>query len=151
MVGGEFLGVKEVQATLSKITAKMDMAMRLSAQRMGAEAEREIKKTILPTHNDGSIRSDGRTTDAEIGGPPMTRTGALRAGIKHSEPLRLGFADYVVQVGPTEIYGRAVELGAPNWQEGVKYPYVKIAAERLKESGKLYEIHKGVIDATLKW
>lgn len=53
---------------------------------------------------------------AVAGQPPMNRTGNLRRSII-GQPTRTGFANYEAIVGPTMIYGRAVEMGgiyAPN-------------------------------------
>lgn len=47
---------------------------------------------------------------ATSGQPPMNRTGNLRRSIR-GEKRRVGFAKYEVIVGPTMVYGRAVELG----------------------------------------
>lgn len=50
---------------------------------------------------------------AQAGSPPMNRTGNLRRSIR-GEKFRTGFGKYEAIVGPTIIYGRAVELGG-NW------------------------------------
>lgn len=47
---------------------------------------------------------------ATAGQPPMNRTGNLRRSIR-GEKRTVGFAKYTAIVGPTIIYGRAVELG----------------------------------------
>ena len=54
------------------------------------------------------------------GQPPMNRTGNLRRSIR-GEKYNVGFAKYEAIVGPTMIYGRAVEMGgAPTWTKGQK-------------------------------
>jgi hypothetical protein len=147
-ISGSFHGVREAQNAIGKMTAKADLAVKVAISRMAAEAEREVKNQIQPKHNDGRIRSDGRTTDAVIGGPPMTRSGDLRASIQ-SEVAREGFGSYIAAVGPTIVYGRAVELGAPNWGSDVKYPFVGPAYKKLSETGKLREIYMSVMKAAL--
>jgi hypothetical protein len=70
---------------------------------------------------------------ATSGQPPMNRTGNLRRSIR-GEKFRKGFASYSAIVGPTIIYGRAVELGgsyAPDSWRGTSamagFPYMKPA------------------------
>ena len=66
------------------------------------------------------------------GQPPKNRTGNLRRSIigkKASE----GFASYSAIVGPTVIYGRAVELGgAPTWTNGQHFPYMAPALQKFQ-------------------
>lgn len=56
---------------------------------------------------------------ATAGQPPMNRTGNLRRSIR-GQKRKVGFAKYEVIVGPTMVYGRAVELGGeyspPSWR-----------------------------------
>jgi hypothetical protein len=56
---------------------------------------------------------------ATAGQPPMNRTGNLRRSIR-GQKRKVGFAKYEVIVGPTMVYGRAVELGneyaPPSWR-----------------------------------
>ena len=70
---------------------------------------------------------------ATSGQPPMNRTGNLRRSIR-GQKFRKGFASYSAIVGPTIIYGRAVELGgsfAPDSWKGTSamagFPYMKPA------------------------
>jgi hypothetical protein len=70
---------------------------------------------------------------AIAGQPPMNRTGNLRRSIR-GEKFRQGFASYSAIVGPTIIYGRAVEIGgqwAPRSWKGTTamagFPYMKPA------------------------
>lgn len=70
---------------------------------------------------------------ATAGQSPMNRTGNLRRSIR-GEKYRKGFASYSAIVGPTIIYGRAVELGgqwAPESWKGTSamagFPYMKPA------------------------
>jgi hypothetical protein len=75
---------------------------------------------------------------ATSGIPPMNRSGNLRRSIR-GEKFRKGFASYSAIVGPTIIYGRAVELGgayAPESWKGTSamagFPYMKPAFIRFQ-------------------
>ena len=75
-------------------------------------------------------KSNGVWDKAEAGQPPMNRTGNLRRSIR-GQKRKVGFAKYEVIVGPTMIYGRAVELGqqyAPRSWKGTSamagFPYM---------------------------
>lgn len=69
---------------------------------------------------------------ATSGQPPMNRTGNLRRSIR-GEKKREGFASYSAIVGPTIIYGRAVELGgAPTWHNNQHFPYMKPALQKFQ-------------------
>ena len=64
--------------------------------------------------------------------PPMNRTGDLRRSIR-GEKYNVGFAKYEAIVGPTIIYGRAVEMGgAPTWTKGQKFPYMSPAYAKFR-------------------
>ena len=66
------------------------------------------------------------------GKPPMNRTGNLRRSIR-GEKYNVGFAKYEAIVGPTMIYGRAVEMGgAPTWTRGQKFPYMSPAYAKFR-------------------
>jgi hypothetical protein len=74
---------------------------------------------------------------ATPGQPPMNRTGNLRRSIRGEKRI-VGFAQYTAIVGPTIVYGRAVELGgqfAPRSWKGtsamVGFPYMKPAYMQL--------------------
>ncbi len=75
---------------------------------------------------------------ATAGQPPMNRTGNLRRSIR-GEKRTVGFAKYTAIVGPTIIYGRAVELGGEfspkSWKgtTAVKgFPYMAPAFKKFK-------------------
>ena len=66
------------------------------------------------------------------GQPPKNRTGNLRRSII-GKKAREGFASYSAIVGPTVIYGRAVELGgAPTWTNGQHFPYMAPALQKFQ-------------------
>ena len=74
---------------------------------------------------------------ATPGQPPMNRTGNLRRSIR-GEKRTVGFAKYTAIVGPTIVYGRAVELGgefAPRSWKGTSamsgFPYMRPGYEQL--------------------
>ena len=75
---------------------------------------------------------------ATAGQPPMNRTGNLRRSIR-GEKITKGFAKYEAIVGPTIIYGRAVELGgnfAPRSWKGTTamrgFPYMAPAFKKFQ-------------------
>ena len=76
-------------------------------------------------------RPEGQKATAGL--PPMNRSGNLRRSIR-GEKFRQGFASYSAIVGPTIVYGRAVEIGgqwAPRSWKGTSamagFPYMKPA------------------------
>lgn len=76
-------------------------------------------------------RPEGQKATSGI--PPMNRSGNLRRSIR-GEKFRKGFASYSAIVGPTIVYGRAVEIGgqwAPRSWKGTSamagFPYMKPA------------------------
>ena len=142
------VNVKNAVNALKAMNSNVDLAVKMATSRVAVEAESEIKKQIQPVFNDGHRRPDGRTTSAKIGGPPMTRTGDLRASVGYSV-TRKGFGSYVAIVGPTVVYSRAVELGAPNWKQGVKYPYLAPAVRKLNQSNRIRDIYMSTMKAAL--
>lgn len=83
-------------------------------------------------------KSDGVWEKATAGQPPMNRTGNLRRSIR-GQQRKVGFAKYQVIVGPTMVYGRAVELGgqyAPRSWKGTSamkgFPYMAPAFIKFK-------------------
>lgn len=75
---------------------------------------------------------------AIAGQPPMNRTGNLRRSIK-GDKFRQGFASYSAIVGPTIVYGRAVEIGGeyapPSWRgtSAMKgFPYMRPAFQKFQ-------------------
>ena len=113
---------------VDKRTEKLDIGARMARDEMMTTLTRYAKEEIK-----------GRRTPGEravSGEPPMNRTGNLRRSIK-GEKMRIGFARYSAIVGPTIIYGRAVEMGgkyAPrSWQNNQKFPYMKPAFEKFQK------------------
>lgn len=109
----------------------------------GAEACRdEMMTTLIQLAKEQIQGKRGKTNGvwdkATAGQPPMNRTGNLRRSIR-GQKINKGFAKYEAIVGPTIIYGRAVELGgqyAPRSWKGTSamdgFPYMKPAFQKFK-------------------
>ena len=109
----------------------------------GAEACRDEMMTTLIQLSKETItgrrgKTNGVWDKATAGQPPMNRTGNLRRSIR-GQKINKGFAKYEAIVGPTIIYGRAVELGgqyAPRSWKGTSamdgFPYMKPAFQKFK-------------------
>jgi hypothetical protein len=114
-----------VRQALEKAGANMDK---------GAMAARdEMMLTLIQLSKEQIEGRRPKGEKATSGQPPMNRTGNLRRSIR-GEKFRKGFASYSAIVGPTIIYGRAVELGgsyAPESWRGTSamagFPYMKPA------------------------
>jgi hypothetical protein len=118
----------QVIKAVDKQTEKLDIGARTARDEMMNTLIRYAKEEIK-----GKRTPSERATSGE---PPMNRTGNLRRSIK-GEKLRTGFASYSAIVGPTIIYGRAVEMGgkyAPrSWRDDQKFPYMKPAFKRFQK------------------
>lgn len=127
--------LKQVRQALEKAGSNLDK---------GAEACRDEMMTTLIQLSKEMIEgkrpkmANGRYEKATAGQPPMNRTGNLRRSIR-GQKFRKGFAKYEAIVGPTIIYGRAVELGgeyAPHSWLGTSamagFPYMKPAFNKFK-------------------
>ena len=114
-----------VRQALEKAGANMDK---------GAMAARdEMMLTLIQLSKEQIEGRRPKGEKATSGQPPMNRTGNLRRSIR-GEKFRKGFASYSAIVGPTIIYGRAVELGgsyAPESWRGTSamagFPYMRPA------------------------
>ncbi len=119
-----------VRQALEKAGANMDKGA------MAARDEMMLSLIQLSKEQIEGRRPKGQK--ATSGQPPMNRSGNLRRSIR-GEKFRKGFASYSAIVGPTIIYGRAVELGgayAPESWEGTSakagFPYMKPAFIRFQ-------------------
>lgn len=117
--------LKLVRSALEKAGASMDKGA------MAARDEMMLALIQLSKEQIEGKRPKGEK--ATSGQPPMNRSGNLRRSIR-GEKFRKGFASYSAIVGPTIIYGRAVELGgsyAPDSWRGTSamagFPYMKPA------------------------
>lgn len=117
--------LKQVRQALEKAGASMDK---------GAKNARDEMMLALIQLSKEEIRGRRPQGQKAIAGqPPMNRSGDLRRSIR-GEKFRQGFASYSAIVGPTIIYGRAVEIGgqwAPRSWKGTTamagFPYMKPA------------------------
>ena len=99
----------------------------------GARATRdEMMTTLIQLAKAEIVGRRPKGQRATSGQPPMNRTGNLRRSIR-GEKYNIGFAKYEAIVGPTMIYGRAVEMGgAPTWTKGQKFPYMSPAYAKFR-------------------
>jgi phage gpG-like protein len=99
----------------------------------GARATRdEMMTTLIQLAKAEIVGKRPKGQRATSGKPPMNRTGNLRRSIR-GEKYNVGFAKYEAIVGPTIIYGRAVEMGgAPTWTRGQKFPYMSPAYAKFR-------------------
>jgi hypothetical protein len=99
----------------------------------GARATRdEMMVTLIQLAKAEIVGRRPKGERATSGQPPMNRTGNLRRSIR-GEKYNVGFAKYEAIVGPTMIYGRAVEMGgAPTWTRGQKFPYMSPAYAKFR-------------------
>jgi hypothetical protein len=99
----------------------------------GARATRdEMMTTLIQLAKAEIVGRRPKGERATSGKPPMNRTGNLRRSIR-GEKYDVGFAKYEAIVGPTMIYGRAVEMGgAPTWTKGQKFPYMSPAYAKFR-------------------
>jgi hypothetical protein len=99
----------------------------------GARATRdEMMVTLIQLAKAEIVGKRPKGQRATSGQPPMNRTGNLRRSIR-GEKYNVGFAKYEAIVGPTMIYGRAVEMGgAPTWTKGQKFPYMSPAYAKFR-------------------
>lgn len=117
--------LKQVRTALEKAGASMDEGARKARDEMMLALIQLSKEEIKGRRPEGQ--------KATAGLPPMNRSGNLRRSIR-GEKFRQGFASYSAIVGPTIVYGRAVEIGgqwAPRSWKGTSamagFPYMKPA------------------------
>lgn len=117
--------LKLVRSALEKAGANMDKGAMAARDEMMLALIQLSKEQIQGKRPKGEKATSGQ--------PPMNRSGDLRRSIR-GEKFRKGFASYSAIVGPTIIYGRAVELGgsyAPDSWRGTSamagFPYMKPA------------------------
>ena len=127
-----------VKTAVTRQTANLDIRVRM------ARDEMMTAMIQLAQHEIRGQRKEGEKATA--GEPPKNRTGNLRRSIKGFK-FSTGRARYSAIVGPTIIYGRAVELGgdyAPSSWQGTSamkgFPYMKPAYEKLTNGGLVNKI-----------
>ncbi len=122
--------LNSVRKGITKATSNLDQSvMRLRDEMMVALIQLS-KEEIKGRRPEGQRATAGQS--------PMNRTGNLRRSIR-GEKFKTGFAKYEAIVGPTIVYGRAVELGgtfAPkSWigTSAVKgFPYMQPAFKKFQ-------------------
>lgn len=125
-----------------RLSGELPQALRLVAERVraatpeaalaaGLVVEAEVKRQIRGAHRKGT------KTGAVPGGPPQNITGTLRRSIETTHPRWIRPAAAEVGVGPTVVYGRAVDQGHPRWKNGVRYPYLEPGFELAVGSGEV--------------
>jgi hypothetical protein len=122
--------LKQVRASVTKATSNLDTGARNARDEMMTTLIQLAKSEIVGKRPEGQKATSGQ--------PPMNRTGNLRRSIK-GEKFRTGFAKYEAIVGPTIVYGRAVELGgsyAPDSWRGTSamrgFPYMRPAFHKFQ-------------------
>ena len=132
-----FVEANRTIAAIEKKVTETEMATLAIAARQGAAIiERAAKLNIQGRHPVGTPRPNSESGPKTL----MNVTGALRASIKSSEPKRIGFGTYVVQVGPTLIYGRVQELGGGS--NIPARPYMEPAMQDSRE--EIYKVYQEV-------
>ena len=95
-------GIREFEAAVAKIAAQADVAAKVAVVKIAAKVEAEAKANFEGSHKKG---------EAHVGGDkPNVVSGSLRRSIVSTPAERYGMWDYGIEVGPTLIYGRRVEL-----------------------------------------
>lgn len=123
----------EVLAGLEVQEDRLEHAAQVAIATAGFAVQRQAQKNAnTGTHKRGQGHIPG------TGPGPNVVTGALRRSIRTD--VKYGFGNYVAVVGASTEYARAVELGSPRWKSGVKYPYLRPAAEDLIRNGSLNRI-----------
>lgn len=98
-----WVGLSEVQAAFTKVSAQADVAARSIVTKTAAVTEREIKNNFEGAHKKGQ---------PHVGGDkPNVVTGTLRRSIGHERVTRTAAFTYGTRLGPRTKYARRVELG----------------------------------------
>lgn len=111
------------------IAVRVSAAAPAAAEAAAFEVEAEAKRLITGGH------AKGTKTGASPGGPPENISGTLRRSIITTHPRLIAPGVGEAGVGPTTVYGRAVDQGHPRWKSGVKYPYIEPAVEFVHHAG----------------
>jgi hypothetical protein len=127
--------LRQVREALQKANKNVDEGARNARDEMMATLIQLSKEQIEGRRGKDEF---GRWEKAQSGQPPMNRTGNLRRSIR-GQKYNVGFAKYEAIVGPTIVYGRAVELGggfAPKSWRGTSamkgFPYMAPAYARFR-------------------
>jgi len=126
----------EVVAGLTKEVHNYEKAAVYAFGKVALRVERVAKQNALTGSHTKTVSPKGAVTwipSEHIPGTgpgPNRRTGNLIRSIRTE--MRQGFGSYVASVYPSMIYSRVVEEGSPRWKSGVKYPYLRPAAETVR-------------------
>ena len=126
--------LKQVRQAVEKAGKSIDKSAEACRDEMMTTLIQLSKETITGKRG----KTNGVWDKATAGQPPMNRTGNLRRSIR-GQKINKGFGKYEAIVGPTIIYGRAVELGgkyAPRSWKGTSamdgFPYMNPAFQKFK-------------------
>ena len=118
-------GLSELFAAIDRISTEAGQVAESVVTSGAVQAVREAQANFQGSHKKGQphVGGDG----------PNVVTGNLRRSIRYTPPEHLGLFEYTTQVGPTAVYGRAVELGyaARNMRP---HPYFTPAAAKVMAS-----------------
>jgi hypothetical protein len=145
MAGIVIKNLSEVLSAVKETQTKIEQGAQVGIMRAGLAVERQAKLNFQGTRSyQKRVSKNGRayivtTPPKHTGGSgPNTVTGNLKRSIKTT--FRVGFGNYIAEIGPTMIYARQVEKGGGNWPSGVKYPYLEPAALMLLKNGAINRI-----------
>ena len=137
--------LNDVLAAIDGTAEKIAQGAQLGIMRVGLAVERQAKLNFQGTRSyEKRTSKSGRayivtSPPKHVGGSgPNTVTGNLKRSIKTT--YRVGFGNYIAEIGPTMVYGRQVEKGGGKWTSGVKYPYLEPAALSLLKNGTINRI-----------
>lgn len=117
-MGFRWGGLEEFGKALQEMAARVDEGTRLAVQEGIVLMETQAKLNATSgKHKKGQPHIPGS------GPGPNVVSGNLRRSITHTRPERRGVTGWYARMGPTAVYGRAVELGL--WQNpSAKFPYI---------------------------
>jgi tryptophanase len=114
-------GLSITEDKLKQIATEANAAARVIVTKGAALVIRHAQDRFQGAHAKGQPHIGG------AGSGPNVVTGDLRRSIVMNTVLQVGLASYMTLVGPTMVYGRAVELGLRN---GANYPYFHPGVEQ---------------------
>lgn len=96
------LGARELRAALTQVGVETAAAARATVVEGTSMVVAAAKRNFEGAHKKG---------EPHTGLHPNVVTGNLRRSIISTPPVRVGAGEYLATAGPTQIYGRRVELG----------------------------------------
>lgn len=120
-------GFADMDAALKRAMVQADLAAREIVAVASAELIRDAMANFEGAHRKG---------EAHVGGnKPNIVTGNLRRSIRGSGIARGAWGEYKQTVGPTTVYGRAVEMGRPGRSRAFPYFGPAAAGVRVRMDG----------------